>query len=241
MTYITTGGKIEIYVMLRGSAKEVVRRYHEIIGKPNLPPLWALGWHFESAKFKTETDVETTIEDYLENNFPLESVFLDIEYMDDGQDFTIDTQAFPNLKTMVSNLHNKQIKIVPRFDLGISAYNKSGDMFYQANYSNSLIKTTINNKPDAQYLESKVHSKQTVYFDFFSDTSIGIWGTGLDKTWVENMNYDGIWLSNNEATTICDGECPNDSNNLHHSSLFQSFLREDMTSSANSWFFKYNN
>jgi alpha-glucosidase (family GH31 glycosyl hydrolase) len=46
LSYITTGGSIEIYVMLRGSAKEIIKRYHEIIGKPNLPPLWALGWHF---------------------------------------------------------------------------------------------------------------------------------------------------------------------------------------------------
>ena len=44
LSYITTGGSLEFYVMMRGSAKEVIKRYHAIIGFPTLAPLWALGW-----------------------------------------------------------------------------------------------------------------------------------------------------------------------------------------------------
>lgn len=45
LTYISTGGQIEIYFMLKGSAKDIIKQYQEIVGKPSLPPVWALGWH----------------------------------------------------------------------------------------------------------------------------------------------------------------------------------------------------
>jgi alpha-glucosidase (family GH31 glycosyl hydrolase) len=45
-SYITTGGNVEMYLILNaGGPKEVIRQYQNIIGKPVLPPLWSLGWH----------------------------------------------------------------------------------------------------------------------------------------------------------------------------------------------------
>lgn len=45
LSYITTGGQIEIVFFFHGSAKHVIQLYHEMIGKPELPPLWSLGWN----------------------------------------------------------------------------------------------------------------------------------------------------------------------------------------------------
>lgn len=45
LSYITTGGLIEIYFFIHGSAKEVIKNYHWAIGRPELPPFWALGWN----------------------------------------------------------------------------------------------------------------------------------------------------------------------------------------------------
>jgi alpha-glucosidase (family GH31 glycosyl hydrolase) len=45
LSYITTGGVIDIYFFVHGSAKEIIQSYHNVIGKPTLPPFWALGWH----------------------------------------------------------------------------------------------------------------------------------------------------------------------------------------------------
>lgn len=48
LSYITTGGNLDINFFMRGSAKEVIASYQEFIGKPQLPPFWALGWHASS-------------------------------------------------------------------------------------------------------------------------------------------------------------------------------------------------
>jgi alpha-glucosidase len=41
--------------------------------------------------------VEEVIDKYATNNFPLETVYLDIPYMDKYADFTVDKKAFPDL------------------------------------------------------------------------------------------------------------------------------------------------
>jgi alpha-glucosidase (family GH31 glycosyl hydrolase) len=53
LSYISTGGNIEIYFMQRASAKEIISMYLNIVGKPNLPPFWALGWHASSPLYTT--------------------------------------------------------------------------------------------------------------------------------------------------------------------------------------------
>lgn len=45
LSYITTGGQLEVYFFMHGSAKDIIKAYHGKIGKPYLPPFWSLGWN----------------------------------------------------------------------------------------------------------------------------------------------------------------------------------------------------
>jgi alpha-glucosidase (family GH31 glycosyl hydrolase) len=69
-----------------------------VIGKPTLPPFWALGWHQASWKYQNQSMVEDVVGNYASKNIPLETIWLDIPYMDKFADFSVDTVAFPNLK-----------------------------------------------------------------------------------------------------------------------------------------------
>lgn len=53
LSYITTGGNLQIVFFLQGSAKEIIRQYHNFIGLPTLPPLWSLGWHASAYSYQT--------------------------------------------------------------------------------------------------------------------------------------------------------------------------------------------
>jgi alpha-glucosidase len=53
--------------------------------------------------------VEDVVAQYKANDFPLDTVFLDIPYMDNFVDFTVNTTAFKNLSGFAKTLHaNKQ-------------------------------------------------------------------------------------------------------------------------------------
>ena len=45
ITYRTIGGIVDISIFLGPSPKEVVAQYIAFVGKPALPPYWALGFH----------------------------------------------------------------------------------------------------------------------------------------------------------------------------------------------------
>ncbi len=44
LSFITIGGDIDLYVFIKGTAKEVLESYHSMIRPPYLPPFWAMGW-----------------------------------------------------------------------------------------------------------------------------------------------------------------------------------------------------
>ena len=45
VTYRTIGGILDIYMFATDSADNIIQKYNELIGKPVLPPFWALGFH----------------------------------------------------------------------------------------------------------------------------------------------------------------------------------------------------
>jgi len=52
-----------------------------MIGKPQLPPFWALGWHAASADYTNLSMYDETVKQYLQNEIPLEGIFMDTAYM----------------------------------------------------------------------------------------------------------------------------------------------------------------
>jgi alpha-glucosidase len=77
--------------------------------KPKLPPFWSLGWMQASYKWFNQTTVENVVSSYKQNNFPLDTIFLDIPYMSNYTDFTVNTSAFHDLPGFINELHqNKQ-------------------------------------------------------------------------------------------------------------------------------------
>ena len=61
LSYITTGGQIEVFFFLHGSAKQIIQMYQNFIGNPALPPFWSLGWQQASWKYTDQKMVENVI------------------------------------------------------------------------------------------------------------------------------------------------------------------------------------
>ena len=53
LSYITTGGQIEMYFFIHGNVKTIIKEYHNLIGLAYLPPFWAMGWQQASKSYLT--------------------------------------------------------------------------------------------------------------------------------------------------------------------------------------------
>ena len=63
------------------------------------------------------------VANYTANNLPLETVYSDIDYMDNFKDFTIDPVNYNGLKEFVEELHNKSQHYIPIIDAGVAIRN----------------------------------------------------------------------------------------------------------------------
>ena len=104
LSYITIGGKLEMYFMFKGTAREIIRQYHNIIGKPALPPLYALGFYSGSHGYIEFEDDYTNLVQYIEQEIPLDGIWLNHKYMNNYKDFTVDQANFRELITVSSNI-----------------------------------------------------------------------------------------------------------------------------------------
>jgi len=104
LSYITTGGNLEIFFFFKGTAKEIIANYQSMIGFPSLPPFWALGWHSSSYGYSNMSLLQENIQGYADAKIPLEGVWLDIPYMENFTDFSVNETAFPGLAEYTNEL-----------------------------------------------------------------------------------------------------------------------------------------
>lgn len=60
--------------------------------------------------------------------------------------------------------------------------------------------------PDGSEYIGKVWPGYTVFPDWFATPAVGAWWTEAYKNWTEaGVEWDGIWLDMNEASSFCEG------------------------------------
>ena len=112
LNYITIGGPIEVYVMMRSSAQEIIQRYHAMIGYSFMPPYYSLGVFQGSDSYSTLSQVNNVYGAYDTNQFTLEGVIVTNYNQLPHETFTINSPNFDNLLTSVKAIHAKNQKLV---------------------------------------------------------------------------------------------------------------------------------
>jgi alpha-glucosidase (family GH31 glycosyl hydrolase) len=71
---------VEFYVIMRGTAKAIIKWYQHQLGYPSLPPFYALGIFTGSQMdpaWADTTQIQSKIDAYIAANMPIEGVILD--------------------------------------------------------------------------------------------------------------------------------------------------------------------
>ena len=97
----------------------LVHQFRNLIGQSYIPPKWAFGFMQSRWGYKNQNDIDTVIQNHKKNSLPLDSVCMDIDYMEDYKDFTVDEKKFPNFSDYVKKIRKNGIRLVPIIDAGI--------------------------------------------------------------------------------------------------------------------------
>jgi len=89
ITTVTIGGAIERYFFQGGKPDDVITKYEKLTGMPTMPPMWAFGWQQCRFGYVTEDKWWTVVEQYEKYDLPIDTMWADIDYMDDYKVFTI--------------------------------------------------------------------------------------------------------------------------------------------------------
>lgn len=70
VTYRTTGGVLDFYIFLGSTPEQVVNQYLNVIGKPDIPPYWSLGFHLSRRGYGSINNVTKVVNRNLATGLP---------------------------------------------------------------------------------------------------------------------------------------------------------------------------
>eukprot|EP01022_Parablepharisma_sp_SALTPOND_P020585 TRINITY_DN378_c0_g1_i4.p1 TRINITY_DN378_c0_g1~~TRINITY_DN378_c0_g1_i4.p1 ORF type:complete len:1843 (+),score=69.26 TRINITY_DN378_c0_g1_i4:3855-9383(+) len=237
--FTTVGGIIDLYIFYRGSAQFILKQYHQVIGKPELPPLWTLGYHHGKTGFRNVTEVKRMVELFHSHDIPLDAVWVDTDLLENGMNFITDKERFGGLKEVVSELHKECINFVPVVKSGLKI-DRWYWLYVNSNEAGCLIRT-FDNKRNHYGMDQYGY---IAYPNFMESKMCPIWQEGISRYYNETL-FDGIFLTMNEPYNACNGDCLDEASThpfdnlpfvpgttpLNHSTLSMSALYSDRSNS----------
>ncbi len=193
------GGEMNYYFIYGPTMSEVVSRYTNLTGTPELPPMWTLGFHQCKWSYYPESKVREITSKFRELQIPCDAIYLDIDYMDGFRCFTWNKEYFPDPKKMVSDLEKDGFKTVAIIDPGIKI-DEDYDIYQQGIENDYFCK-----RADGPYMKGKVWPGEC-YFPDYTNPKVRKWWSGLFKELIDDIGVKGVWNDMNEPAVM---EVPN--------------------------------
>lgn len=198
-SFWSEGGEMNYYFIYGPEMEDVVTSYTDLTGKPELPPLWALGYHQCKWSYYPESNVKEVAAKFRELKIPCDAIYLDIDYMEGFRCFTWNKEYFPDPKRMVAELAEDGFKTVVIIDPGIKI-----DKEYSV-YKEALEKDYFCKRADGPYMKGKVWPGECNFPDY-TNPEVREWWAGLFKELISDIGVKGVWNDMNEPAVM---EVPN--------------------------------
>jgi alpha-glucosidase len=187
------GGQYTEYVFAGPAMADILEAYTWLTGRTAPPPLWALGYHQCRWFDYTQDAVERLARRHRQIGIPLDTLWLDIEYMDGYRVFTWDTELFPDVAGMLGRLRDQGVRLITIVDPGVK-YDPGYWVFDQAVERDVLCRTE-----GGDLYIGQVWPGNTTFPDFVTEEARTWWGE-LNAAHVQS-GLAGIWNDMNEPAT----------------------------------------
>jgi len=188
-----SGGQYTEYFFAGPSMADVLSDYTWLTGRTQLPPIWALGYHQCRWNNYSQQDVLDLAAKHRELDIPVDTLWLDIDYMDGYRVFTWNKEQFPEVTSMLEQLRSQGIRVITIIDPGVK-YDPGYEVFDSGLERNVFCLTE-----GGDIYIGQVWPGNTAFPDFANATARDWWGD-LNARHVES-GIAGIWNDMNEPAT----------------------------------------
>lgn len=172
------------------SLKDLVQQFRVLTGSSYIPPRWAFGFSMSRWGYKTQKDFETVWKKYRKLGIPMDSICMDIDYMTDYEDFTLDEKKFPEFDLFARKLRKDGVRLVPIIDAGIKK--QEG---YSV-YDEAVKKGYDIKKKDGEQFVGGVWPGDSVFPDFLNPEARSWFGQKYQV--LTSRGIEGFWNDMNE-------------------------------------------
>lgn len=190
LTVFCQGADLNLYVIDGDSPHDIVRQFRRAIGRSYIPPKFAFGYGQSRWGYRTKSDFRAVVRGYRENHIPLDMVYMDIDYMQDYKDFTVNQQNFPDFPAFVQEMAAQNIHLVPIIDAGVKV--EPGYPVYEEGVENRF----FCQREDGSDFVAVVWPGKTHFPDFLNPQARAWFGQ--QYRFLLDQGIEGFWNDMNE-------------------------------------------
>lgn len=187
-----------LYVITGDSAYDIARQFRRIIGKSYIPPKFAFGYGQSRWGYAAPEDFQTVAQQHHSHGIPLDMIYMDIDYMDDYKDFTVNPESFPDFKAFVDEMNQNNIRLIPIIDAGVKV-----EKGYQV-YEEGVEKGYFCKREDGTEFEACVWPGMTHFPDFLNPQARAWFGQ--QYKFLLDAGIEGFWNDMNEPAIFFSAE-----------------------------------
>ncbi len=194
-SFSAAGGVMNYYFINGPTLTEVSERFTRLTGKPEMPPMWALGYHQCRWSYYPESRVRHLASTFRKKQIPCDALYLDIDYMDEYRVFTWNNELFPNPAEMIRDLKEQGFKTIVMIDPGVKV-----DDDYPV-YTEGRDNRYFCTRPDGEMIIAPVWPSKCAFPDFTHPDVRDWWGDLYEDLMQEKL-VSGIWNDMNEPAVF---------------------------------------
>ncbi|XP_036086688.1 probable maltase-glucoamylase 2 isoform X15 [Rousettus aegyptiacus] len=226
LTYRTTGGILDFYIVLGPTPELVTQQYTELIGRPAMIPYWALGFQLSRYGYQSDTEISSLYNEMAAAQIPYDVQHVDIDYMDRKLDFTLST-SFQNLSLVIQQMKQNGMRFILILDPAISGNETQYLPFTRGQENNVFIKwpddgivwgkvwpdlpnVNVDGSLD-QETQVKLYRAHVAFPDFLRNSTAAWWKKEIGELYSnprepeKSLKFDGLWIDMNEPSNFVDG------------------------------------
>ncbi|KAB0341836.1 hypothetical protein FD754_018762 [Muntiacus muntjak] len=227
LTYRTTGGILDFYMVLGPTPELVTQQYTELIGRPAMIPYWALGFQLSRYGYQDDYEISSLYDAMMAAQIPYDVQHVDIDYMDRKLDFTL-SPSFQNLGLLIEQMKKNGTRFVLVLDPAISGNETQYLTFTRGKESDVFIKWPDNSDivwgkvwPDLPNVnvdgsldhetQVKLYKAHVAFPDFLRNSTAAWWKREIEELYSnprepeKSLKFDGLWINMNEPSNFVNG------------------------------------